>query len=116
MRHAMTPDRRNILLEAPVAANEADRIAAVRALNILDSSPDDRFDMITRLAARIFSVPIALISLIDVDRQWFKSRLGLSMTEIPRSISFGAHTILGDGPLVIPDTLADPRFADNPLV
>jgi signal transduction histidine kinase/CheY-like chemotaxis protein len=113
---AGTPDRRNILLEAPVAANEADRIAAVRALNILDSLPDGRFDLVTRLATHLLDVPISIISLIDVNRQWFKSCLGLPDTEFPRSISFCAYTILGDDPFVIPDTLADPRFADNPLV
>ncbi|MFL5733701.1 MAG: ATP-binding protein [Chloroflexia bacterium] len=104
------------MLEAPVAANEADRIAAVRALSILDSLPDGRFDRITRFTTRIFNVPIAIISLIDVNRQWFKSCLGLPNTEIPRSISFCTHTILSDDPFVIPDTLADPRFVDNPLV
>jgi len=85
-------------------------------LALLDTGPEDRFDRITRTAARLFGVPTALITLVDADRQWFKSRQGLAATEIPREISFCAHAILAEGPLVVPDTHRDPRFADNPLV
>lgn len=96
--------------------DEASRIETLRALNILDTSPEERFDRLTRLAKRLFGVPIALVSLVDVDRQWFKSCVGLSVSETPRDISFCGHAILGDEILMIPDTLADERFHDNPLV
>ena len=91
-------------------------MAALRALGILDTLPEQRFDRISRLAQRMFDVPIALISLVDTNRQWFKSCIGLDLEESPRSVSFCAHAILGDDALVIPDALLDPRFADNPLV
>jgi two-component system sensor histidine kinase/response regulator len=104
------------MAEAPLPANEALRIGALRALHILDTPSEERFDRITRLASYLFDVPIALISLVDVNRQWFKSCLGLPLNETDRSASFCAHAILNDEPLVIPDALLDPRFADNPLV
>jgi len=97
-------------------ANEAQRLAALRALNILDTPPEERFDRITRLARRIFNVPLALISLVDADRQWFKSRQGLKATQTPRDISFCGHAILDDDLLVVPDARRDPRFSGNPLV
>lgn len=97
-------------------ADESTRLDTLRALNILDSSPEERFDRLTRLAKRLFGVPIALVSLVDADRQWFKSCVGLSASETSRDISFCGHAILGDDILMIPDTLADERFHDNPLV
>jgi signal transduction histidine kinase/CheY-like chemotaxis protein len=100
----------------PLPANEEQRLAALRALGILDTPPEERFDRITRLARRLFGVPIALISFVDAERQWFKSCQGLGVAETPRDISFCGHAILTDGPLVIPDALLDDRFADNPLV
>ncbi len=103
-------------MEGPVVENEAERLAALRALAILDTPREDRFDRITRMATRLFGVPIALISLVDADRQWFKSCQGLGISETPRSISFCAHALVSDGPLVIPDARRDPRFSDNPLV
>ena len=102
--------------EPKFPSNEALRHAALRSLNILDTPPEERFDRITRLAQRVFDVPIALVSLVDTNRQWFKSCQGLDVSETPRSISFCGHAILLDAPLVIPDALKDPRFADNPLV
>lgn len=96
--------------------DEQQRLAALHGLHVLDTPPDERFDRITRCAQRLFDVPIALISLIDANRQWFKSCQGLSVAETPRSISFCGHAILQDNPLVIPDALQDARFADNPLV
>ncbi len=95
---------------------EAQRLAALKALHILDSRPEPRFDALTRTACRVFGVPTALVSLIDEDRQWFKSRQGLDATETPRDISFCGHAILGDQPFVVEDALRDPRFLDNPLV
>ena len=97
-------------------ADENARIDTLRALNILDTSPEERFDRLTRLAKRLFGVPIALVSLVDADRQWFKSCVGLCASETPRDISFCGHAILGDDILVVPDALADERFHDNPLV
>lgn len=96
--------------------NEDVRLAGLRALNILDTQSEESLDRVTRLAKYLFDVPISLISLVDEDRQWFKSCIGLDVKETPRDISFCGHAILDDDPLVICDTLADPRFADNPLV
>ncbi|PRC95240.1 sensor domain-containing diguanylate cyclase [Solimicrobium silvestre] len=96
--------------------NEVSRIDTLRSFNILDTAPEERFDRLTRLAKRIFDVPIALVSLVDVNRQWFKSCMGLSVSETPREISFCGHAILSDEIFTVPDTLADERFFDNPLV
>ena len=97
-------------------ADEAARLEELRSLRLLDTPPEERFDRITRLASRLFDLPIAYIALIDADRQWFKSSCGLSATSTDRSISFCGHTILQDEPLVIPDAREDERFHDNPLV
>ena len=102
--------------EAPIPPNEVERLAALRALQLLDTPSEERFDRITRLAARLFDVPITLVSLVDANRQWFKSCQGLPVSETPRGVSFCAHAILGDDALVVPDARLDPRFADNPLV
>jgi GAF domain-containing protein len=104
------------LSEAALPPNEAQRIAALRALPILDTPREERFDRITRLAQRLFDVPIALITLVDANRQWFKSCMGIGVDQTPRSVSFCAHAILRDDALVIEDAQIDPRFADNPLV
>lgn len=103
-------------MQAPVPANEALRLAALRALDLLDTPPEERFERITRVAQHTFGVPIALISLVDAERQWLKSRRGLASDETPRNVSFCAHALDGAGPLVVPDATQDPRFADNPLV
>jgi len=95
---------------------EAERLRALRALGVLDSAAEERFDRITRLARALFDVPIALISLVDAERQWFKSRLGVEATETERAVSFCGHAILESGIFEIPDTLQDPRFAHNPMV
>lgn len=104
------------MLEPAVPLDEANRLATLRSLDVLDTPPEERFDRLTRLAQHIFDVPIALVSLVDSNRQWFKSSRGLAATETPRSISFCGHAILSDQPFIIPDASADPRFADNPLV
>ncbi len=96
--------------------HEAERLDALRALGVLDTPPEERFDRLTRLARRMFGVETALVSLVDDERQWFKSRAGLAAHELPRSASFCGHAILGDGVFCIPDTFRDARFADNPLV
>ena len=104
------------MLEPAIPADEAERLQDLRSLAILDTAPEERFDRITRTASRLFGVPIALVSLVDANRQWFKSRQGLDVPQTGRRESFCAHAILQDGPLVIPDSHADGRFADNPLV
>lgn len=102
--------------KAPIPINEALRLSTLRSLNILDTPPEERFDRLTRLARRLFNVPVALVSLVDEDRQWFKSHMGIPVTETPRDISFCGHAILGDEVFLVPDAHADPRFVDNPLV
>jgi len=104
------------MIKPATPVDEATRIGALRALDILDGAPEERFDRLTRLAKRLFGVPIALVSLIDTNRQWFKSCDGLSVSETSRDISFCGHAILSDDILLIPDTLLDERFSDNPLV
>lgn len=96
--------------------NEAQRLDTLRSLNVLDSAPEERFDRLTRLAKRLFGVPIALVSLVDANRQWFKSCVGLDATETSRDISFCGHAILEDDILVVPNALTDERFHDNPMV
>jgi PAS domain S-box-containing protein len=100
----------------PAPLDEIRRLRALRTLRLLDTLPEERFDRITRLACRVFNVPMALVSLVDRDRQWFKSKQGLDACETSRDISFCGHTIAEEGPLVVLDALLDPRFADNPLV
>ncbi|WP_339433209.1 MULTISPECIES: sensor domain-containing diguanylate cyclase [unclassified Pseudomonas] len=97
-------------------ANEDARIQALHGLNLLDSAPEERFDRLTRLARRLFNVPIALVTLVDKDRQWFKSCVGLEVTQTPRDVSFCGHVILKDDLLLVPDARQDERFHDNPLV
>ncbi|GAA0514655.1 sensor domain-containing diguanylate cyclase [Deinococcus depolymerans] len=95
---------------------EQQRLAALARYAVLDTLPEHAFDRVTHLAARLFGAPIALISLVDQDRQWFKACLGLDTRQTDRSLSFCAHTILGDGVMVILDAWQDPRFARNGLV
>ena len=101
---------------APRPPDEAARLDALRGLGILDTAPEARFDRHTDDIAAILDVPVALVSLVDVDRQWFKSRRGIDVEETPREMSLCAHAILGADVLQVEDTLADERFADNPLV
>lgn len=96
--------------------DESRRLAALLDLAVLDTDAEERFDRLTRLAARILEVPIALVSLIDSDRQWFKSRVGLDKRETPRDLSFCGHAVLHDDLFVVPDATQDPRFHDNPYV
>lgn len=103
-------------MQAPLPENEAARIETLRQYEILDTDPEETFNDLTRLAAYICGTPIALISLIDLNRQWFKSRLGMTQEETSRDISFCAHAILQAGPLVVKDAMADARFAQNPMV
>ncbi|MGB3299620.1 MAG: GAF domain-containing protein [Phormidesmis sp.] len=103
-------------MKAKVHAQESARLSALRAYNVLDTPTEKAYDDLTALAAFICNVPIALISLIEADRQWFKSKVGISASETPRDVSFCAHAILEKGIMVIEDARRDERFADNPLV
>lgn len=97
-------------------SNETKRLEALRRYRILDTAAETAFDDFSRLAALICETPIALITLIDADRQWFKARFGLDTPETPREHAFCSYTILGDETLVVEDATADERFASNPLV
>ena len=99
-----------------IPPDEDARLAELRSLNVLDTIAEERFDRLTRMARRLFGVDVALVSLVDESRQWFKSCAGMELSETPRDISFCGHTILGDGAFVIPDALQDERFCDNPMV
>jgi DNA-binding response OmpR family regulator len=103
-------------VRASIPNNEEQRMASLRELRILDTEPEERFDRVTRLAAALFDVPMALVSLVDENRQWFKSCLGLSATETPRDAAFCAHVVYSREPMIVADAFQDPRFADNPLV
>lgn len=100
----------------PLPDDEDDRLAALRALHVLDTDPEERFDRFTAEARDKLGVPIALVSFVDSERQWFKSKVGTDLTETPRDMSICAHAILGPSVFVVPDLLADDRFADNPGV
>jgi hypothetical protein len=100
----------------PVPANEARRLKVLWQYEVLDSVPEEIFDDLTELAARICEAPIALISLVDENRQWFKSRIGITLKETSRDVSFCAHAIAQPDLFIIPDATKDKRFAHNPVV
>ncbi len=104
------------MLKTPLPENEPQRLAALRSLGILDTLPEERFERITQIAQRLFDVPIVSITLLDANRQWSKSCVGLPSLETSRDVAFCAYAILDDETLVIPDARLDPRFVDNPLV
>src|SRR3954470_21908238 len=103
-------------MTAPVKTNEARRLKVLWQYDVLDTVPEEVFDDLTELAARICEAPIALISLIDEDRQWFKSKVGITVNETSRDISFCARAIQQDDLFIIPDATKDLRFSNNPLV
>ena len=99
-----------------IPMDEGDRQRALDDLKLIDSPQEERFDRIVQLTQLLFQVPIAYISLIDKDRQWFKSKVGIEANETSRSVSFCGHAILEDKAMVVPDALQDYRFAANPMV
>ncbi len=101
---------------APIPADEDDRLTALRELLLLDTPPEERYDRLARFAAEQLDVPIALLTLVDGQRQWFKSRVGLEVAQTPRDISFCGHAIMKPELFVVEDASVDPRFLDNPLV
>ncbi|MFN3360492.1 MAG: ATP-binding protein [Pseudanabaenaceae cyanobacterium] len=101
---------------APIPPNEADRLAELYRYQVLDTPPEPTFDDLTRVAAITCQVPVALVSLIDADRQWFKSCYGFAACEPPREEAFCAYTILGDEPFIVEDATTHPRVCDNPVV
>lgn len=104
------------MLKPALPVDEEERLKSLKSLGLLDSKPEEDFDRFTRLAKHLFHVPIALVSLVDHQRQWFKSCQGLDVRETTRDISFCGHAILSEQPLIVNDTSFDKRFADNPLV
>jgi GAF domain-containing protein len=100
---------------APWPADEVARLMALDDYDVLDTEPESGFDDLTAIAAQVCQTPIALVSLVDAHRQWFKSRHGLDATETPREVAFCAHAILESGPFIVPEARLDPRFDDNPL-
>lgn len=102
--------------EAPKPPNELSRLAALRRYRLLDTAPEQAFDDAASLAAAVCATPIALVSLVDENRQWFKSRIGIPVTETPREMALCAHAILGAGSLIVEDATRDARFADSALV
>ena len=104
------------MIKAQKPKNEVQRLEALHSLNILDTQSEERFDCITRVAQNLFNVPIASVSFVDKEREWYKSKYGLQFEETPREISFGAHVILEKDIMIVKDALKDARFKDNPLV
>jgi len=100
----------------PIPANDGVRVDALRRLGVLDTEPEERFDRFVHMAQALLDVPIALVSLVDTDRQWFKSKVGLDECETSREISFCGHAVAANDLLVVRDTRLDVRFRENPLV
>lgn len=101
---------------APIPSNDQARVSALRALRVLDTPPEARFDRMVQFASQEFDAPVALVSLVDGARQWFKARVGLDICECPRETSFCGHALVEPTCLIVEDALQDERFHDNPMV
>ena len=101
---------------APIPDDESQRLADLKALNILDTPREPRFDTLTQLIADVFEMPMVFLTMVDTDRQWYKSTWGIDIDSTPRNVSFCAHAIVEPEPMVVPDATADSRFLDNPFV
>lgn len=104
------------MIKAPIPQNEEERMIAVHSLAILDTEPEERFDKITKAAVEKLHVPISMVSIIDKDREWYKSCVGLDMKQNGRDVSFCGHAMLAKDVFIVEDTLLDERFKDNPTV
>jgi GAF domain-containing protein len=104
------------MIPAPIPKNEEERLLAVHRMAILDTKPEKRFDVLTKEAVEKLNVPISTVTIIDKDREWYKSCQGLDVKENERAISFCGHAMFSSVLFIIEDTLQDPRFADNPMV
>jgi diguanylate cyclase (GGDEF)-like protein len=114
---SVSEDLQSSMPPAPLPPNEAERLAALRAYDILDTNPESSFDDLVVLAAALAGCPAAAITLVDAERSWFKARIGLGVSEVPRGDTFCAYAVLQpDRPLLVPDAAEDPRFADFPVV
>src|SRR4051812_35104225 len=100
----------------PIPHDEEERLSALERCKVLDTPPERLFDDVAQLASQLCGTPIALVSLIDRSRQWFKARVGLDLTETSRGSSLCAHAIVAKGPMIVRDARTDPRFATHPLV
>lgn len=116
MRRGLRTRRTGLIMDPPLPPDEQRRLESLWRYAILDTPPEEAFDLITRLTARLFQAPISMVSLVDHARQWFKSRYGLAINHTERDIAFCAFAIHSDHVMVVPDTLADSRFVNNPLV
>src|SRR3954453_5563450 len=103
-------------MKTPIPTNEKQRLKVLWQYDLLDTVPEEIFDDLTELAARICEAPIAMITLVDEDRQWFKSKVGVNLSETSRDISFCGHAITQSEIFIVPDATKDARFADNPMV
>lgn len=104
------------MIQPPIPANEPERLKALRSLGLLHTPAEERFDRITRMATKVLNTPIALMSLVADDHQWFKSAHGIDTKQTSRDISFCGHAIVSDGPLIVENALVDERFSGNPMV
>src|SRR4051812_17284965 len=104
------------MIAPPLSPDEPLRLQALHRARLLDTPLEERFERITRIATRLLNVPVSAISLVDAERQWFKSIQGCDLQETPRNISFCGHVILQDNVMIVPDAREDARFSDNPLV